>query len=185
MTRWELECSRGGESKLLFEPERSEKGSGYTSPHFLPLQAGPPRHSFRHRRRDRPGHRRPEPGDGRVGSAGRGSFSGLSPSGRIVYQTNRYKSSLWALPFSIETLKPTGEAFPIAENVAEPSVAADGTLRLKSLRSPASWFCEPSDRPKCRFGRLLRRTGRLPGRTQHPERPYFAEKSPFARLGPP
>ena len=51
-----------------------------------------------------------------------------SPSGHIVYQTNRYQSGVWALPFSIEALKPTGEAFPIAEDVGAPSVTADGTL---------------------------------------------------------
>ena len=45
-----------------------------------------------------------------------------------MYQTNRYQSGLWALPFSIETLKPTGETFPIAEYVGGPSVGTDGTL---------------------------------------------------------
>ncbi len=35
---------------------------------------------------------------------------------------------MWALPFSLETLEPTGEAFPIAENARSPSVSADGTL---------------------------------------------------------
>ena len=57
-----------------------------------------------------------------------GAFPVYSPSGHIVYQTNRYESGLWALPFSLETLKPTGEAFPIAEDVGQPSVAADGSL---------------------------------------------------------
>jgi Tol biopolymer transport system component len=33
-----------------------------------------------------------------------------------------------ALPFSLETLKATGEAFPIAHDAYDPSIAADGTL---------------------------------------------------------
>ena len=51
-----------------------------------------------------------------------------SPSGHILYQTSPVKAGLWALPFSIKTLKPTGEAFPIAQNVGDASLANDGTL---------------------------------------------------------
>ena len=49
-----------------------------------------------------------------------GAYPVYSPSGHILYQTNRYQSGLWALPFSIETLKATGEAFPIAEKRGRP-----------------------------------------------------------------
>ena len=51
-----------------------------------------------------------------------------SPSGHILYQTAALSPGLWALPFSLETLKPAGEAFPIVENAGDPSVAKDGTL---------------------------------------------------------
>ena len=50
-----------------------------------------------------------------------------SPSGHIVYKAAG-TDDLWALPFSLATLKATGEAFPISQNSQEPSVAADGTL---------------------------------------------------------
>ena len=57
-----------------------------------------------------------------------GAFPIYSPSGHIVYQTNVSEAGLWALPFSIETLRPTGEAFRVAEGLADPSLADDGTL---------------------------------------------------------
>ena len=120
--------ARGGETQLLFEPEESEKGLWNFSPHFLPLQASARSIVF-------------DVGaqiDGDIGVKNRetgewellaeGALPVYSPSGHIVYQTNRRESGLWALAFSLETLKPTGEAFPIAEDVGQPSVAADGTL---------------------------------------------------------
>ena len=59
---------------------------------------------------------------------GTGYFPRYSRSGHIVYQTNTREGGLWALPFSIKTLQPTGEAFPIAQDVGFPSIADDGTL---------------------------------------------------------
>ena len=58
----------------------------------------------------------------------RGAFPAYSPSGHIVYQTAELTPGLWALPFSVEKLEPTGEAFLITADGAIPSVAADGTL---------------------------------------------------------
>ena len=59
---------------------------------------------------------------------GAGDFPRYSRSGHIIYQTNAREGGLWALPFSIRTLQPTGEAFPIARNAGFPSIADDGTL---------------------------------------------------------
>ena len=118
----------GGEPRLLFEPEGTEKGNGHDGPYFLPLQAaarsiifdvgGPSDRDI--------AVKNLETGEWEV--LAKGAYPVYSPSGHIVYQTNRYQSGLWALPFSIETLKPTGEAFSIRENVSGPSVGADGTL---------------------------------------------------------
>ena len=120
--------ARGGEPRLLFEPEETEKGRGHDDPHFLPSQAaarsiifdvgGPSDRDI--------AVKNLETGEWEV--LVEGAYPVYSASGHIVYQTNRYQSGLWALPFSIETLKPTGEAFPIGENVSGPSVGADGTL---------------------------------------------------------
>ena len=121
-------AARGGEPQLLFEPETSERGSANLEPHFLSSES-----------------------EGRsivynVGSytdreivvknletgarevLAEGAFPRYSPSGHILYQTAPFSPGLWALPFSLETLKPVGEAFPIAENGGDPSVAGDGTL---------------------------------------------------------
>ena len=120
--------ARGGEPRLLIEPEETEKGNGHDGPHFLPSQAaarsiifdvgGPSDRDI--------AVKNLETGERELLAVG--AYPVYSPSGHIVYQTNRYQSGLWALPFSIETLKPTGEAFPIGENVSGPSVGADGTL---------------------------------------------------------
>ena len=120
--------ARGGEPKLLFEPERTEKGSGYQNPHFLASQANARGTVFDvGSASDRDiAVKNLETGEWEV--LAEGAYPVYSPSGHIVYQTNRFESGLWALPFSLETLKPAGEAFPIAENVGESSVAADGTL---------------------------------------------------------
>ena len=67
---------------------------------------------------------------------GPGAAPFYSPSGHLVYQSALTTYDLWALPFSLDTLKATGEAFPISENSRGPTVAADGTLvYLDSLSS--------------------------------------------------
>ncbi len=65
---------------------------------------------------------------GERSSFGTGVFPRYSSTGHIVYQTNDRDGGLWALPFSIKTLQPTGEAFPIAQDAGSPSIATDGTL---------------------------------------------------------
>ena len=55
-------------------------------------------------------------------------LSGLFPERAHCLSDQSLPERRVALPFSIEALKPTGEAFPIAEDVGAPSVTADGTL---------------------------------------------------------
>ena len=50
-----------------------------------------------------------------------------SPTGHVVY-TETNGLSLWAIPFSGETLQATGEPFPLRENACFASAADDGTL---------------------------------------------------------
>ena len=120
--------ARGGEPKLLFEPETSKKGPGNSQPHFLPSESGARSivynvGSYTDREIV---VKNLETGEWEV--LADGAFPRYSSSGHILYQTAAFSPGLWALPFSLETLKPTGEAFPIAENGGDPSVAADGTL---------------------------------------------------------
>ena len=120
--------ARGGTPKLLFEPEKSEIGPGATHPHFLPIEAasrsvlfakGSPTNMEIVLKNLESGERL---------SLGTGSYPWYSSTGHIVYQTDFREGGLWALPFSTTTLRPTGEAFPIAQDVGFPSIADDGTL---------------------------------------------------------
>ena len=120
--------ARGGETQLLFEPETSERGAGNSRPHFLPSESGV--RSIVYNVGSYVDReivvKNLETGEREV--LAEGAFPVYSPSGHILYQTAPLSPGLWALPFSLETLKPAGEAFPIAENAGDPSVAEDGTL---------------------------------------------------------
>ncbi len=120
--------ARGGTPKVLFEPEKSDKGPHAMFPYFLSAEAAARSVLFAHGMfGDTEIVLKNLETDERL-SLGTGSFPWYSPTGHVVYQTNDSDSGLWALPFSIETLQPTGEAFPIAQNAGFPSVADDGTL---------------------------------------------------------
>ena len=49
---------------------------------------------------------------------------GFAPTGHLLYSDN----NVWAVPFSLDTLRSTGEPFRIFENCRSFSVAEDGTL---------------------------------------------------------
>ena len=59
---------------------------------------------------------------------GPGAAPVYSNSGHLVYATSPISSDLWALPFSLEMLRATGEAFPVSDNSRYATVAADETL---------------------------------------------------------
>ena len=123
--------AQGGDPKLLFEPEQSEKALGNSRPWFLPGKATARGIVFMlgSVTESDIGVKNLETGEFSV--LAEGGYPVFSLTGHIVYQsdvTRGFRGGLWALPFSIETLKPTGEPFPIVENVALPSVAIDGTL---------------------------------------------------------
>ena len=137
--------ARGGTSKLLFELEESQEGRGGARPHFLPFSAGTHGlvYNFGGVSDPRLGLLDLETGERR--ELGPGSRPAYSASGHLVYQSSLVdeKPGLWVLPFSLETLTATGEAFPIVEGGALPSVARDGTLvyldRGGSVESQLVW----------------------------------------------
>ena len=101
--------ARGGEAQLLFEPETSGKGSANIQPHFLPVESGARSivynvGSYTDREIV---VKNLETGEREV--LAEGAFPRYSPSGHILYQTAAFSPGLWALPFSLETLKATGE----------------------------------------------------------------------------
>ena len=59
---------------------------------------------------------------------GPGAAPVYSNSGHLLYATSPTSNDLWALPFSLETLRATGEAFPVSENSRYATVATDETL---------------------------------------------------------
>ncbi len=59
---------------------------------------------------------------------GKGAFAVFSPTGHVLYQSGPREGTLWALPFSAESLEATGEAFAIAPRGRTPSASNDGTL---------------------------------------------------------
>ena len=125
--------ARGGTASLLVWPEESEQSSALIRyPHFLPSEAGD-RVLLFSSSAGGPGGFSVMVQDLRTGRRellGRNIYPPVySPSGHLVYFARQATlSTLWALPFSLETLKVTGEAFPIAHNGLGPTVATDGTL---------------------------------------------------------
>ncbi len=123
-------AARGGEPKLLFEPDESEGMRYFLAPHFLPsggvsagllYTAASTADDFRVWLLDfKTGeHRELTPGAGAV----------YSKSGHLIYHPgNDTDTGLRALPFSVENLALNGEAFPIEESGHRASIAADGTL---------------------------------------------------------
>ncbi len=120
--------AEGGKSRPFPEPLSNEKGPGNTEPHFLPAEA--PARSLLLSvggRDDRDVYLwNLESGEAVMLVEGAGPV--YAAPGFIVYQPRARRPGLWALPFSVTTLKVTGEAFPIAQGVGEASLSADGTL---------------------------------------------------------
>ena len=123
-------AARGGEPELLFEPDESEGRRLFWSPHFLPSSGASGGLVYTVARGA--GDRRVELLDLNTGDRrelGPGDFPRYSRSGHLIYGPgNAADTGLWALPFSIETLTATGEAFPIEETGIRATVARDGTL---------------------------------------------------------
>ena len=126
--------ARGGAPTVLVSPEESEPSSrgpfaeiGW--PHFLPSKSGARVLVFAFGSMTQHTMMIQDLATGRRELLGIGALPFYSPSGHLVYQSSCFLTSdLWALPFSVDTLKATGEAFPIAQNSISPTVAADGTL---------------------------------------------------------
>ncbi len=69
-------------------------------------------------------------------SASSNPYPAYSPTGHIVYTDGNYDSAaIWALPFSLATLRPTGNAFPIAQHGSSPRVSRTGTLVYSDVPS--------------------------------------------------
>ena len=124
---------RGGTPNLLISPQESEGSPGGPTggivwPHFLPSEAGARVLVFAFGSQSEGTMMVQNVETGQRELLGPGAVSFYSPSGHLVYQSGPLTHDLWALPFSLDTLRATGEAFPISEDSRGPTVAADGTL---------------------------------------------------------
>ena len=120
--------ARGGEPELLFDPA-GEPRTIAVHPHFLPADGGPQRVVYsaaadpqervlavidletRERRELSPG-----------------SHPVYAPDGFLIHGPMDGGPGLWALPFSVRDLEPTGRSFPIDETGQAASISLDGTL---------------------------------------------------------
>ncbi len=96
-----------GEPRLLFEPEITERGRGNWYPAFLPEDAGVRAIIFTVGTVNDQEIAVKNLENGQFSVLATGAFPIYAPSGHIVYQTNVLEAGLWALPFSIETLRAT------------------------------------------------------------------------------
>ena len=126
-TRLYEAAAGGGSPTLLVEPAEGEKTLSFQGPRSLPLEdegrvilysltrAGEPQLVVRNL------------DTGATQELGVGALP-LYSSGHIVYQTSFFEPGLWALRFSLKTLKPRGEPFSIVPKGWAATAAGDGTL---------------------------------------------------------
>ena len=123
----------GGTPRPLNLPEQAgsptESPTGAARwPHFLPSEAGARVLVFTSARANETTMVVHDLETGRREVLGPGTLPFYSPSGHLLYQPSFFIDEIWALPFSLDTLQATGEAFPIAQDSRLPTVSADQTL---------------------------------------------------------
>ena len=97
-------------------------------PHFLPAEVGDRVLLFSLGRYGDPTIVAQDLNTGRHEILGVGAFPSYSPSGHILSQPEAEVYEIWALPFSAERLKATGERFPVSGSSGFATSARDGAL---------------------------------------------------------
>ena len=117
--------ARGGKPALFFEHDIP--GVGYVHPQFLPVEGAGALlfEAGADTRSDIYVRGLAEEANVALGSGAKPVYS---PSGHVVYQTSPNEGGLWAFPFDPGSLAAGGDRFLVAEGLAFPSVAEDGTL---------------------------------------------------------
>ncbi len=123
-------AARGGQPELLFDPADDPEGLSF-DPNFLPTGQGPPALVFN--KSSSPGGAQSlavlnlDSGERR--DLGPGRTAVYSPRGFLIHGPPSLNDpGLLALPFSLATLEPTGEDFPISVGGDQASRSRDGTL---------------------------------------------------------
>ena len=118
----------GGSARLLLSAELLKRAPEYIrNPQFLPVKAGPRTLVFAFGHVDSTLMIRGIK-TGRQESLAPGDRPFCCANGYLVYHSTTEASELLAQPFSLDTLRPRGAAFPIARHATDPSFSADGTL---------------------------------------------------------
>ncbi len=125
-------ASRGGQPQLLFDASDSPRRVSLY-PHFLPADDGPL--ALVYSATVTPSDRwvavlNMETGERR--ELGPGTKPVYSQDGYLIHApTDDGDRGLWALPFSLDSLEPTGDAFPISTAGFAATVSHDGTLSYR------------------------------------------------------
>ncbi len=146
-------AARGGRPRMIFDLKGHERASSLY-PHFLSAGGGPPALIFS--AAAGPTDRwvavlNLETGERRELGPGSGP---VYHDGHLVYgDADDAGGGLWAMPFSRETLEPTGDAFPISATGKAPTLSLNGTLSYMEGENTASvrmlvWYNRSGERPE-------------------------------------
>ncbi len=159
-------AARGGQPELLFDSGDSPRPMS-VYPHFLPTGSGPAALLYR-------ASTGPSEGWVAVLNLETGERRELGPGSRAIYSQDGYlihgppdnsERGLWAWPFSLETLEPTADAFPISTAGLSATVSHNGTLAYRDdAGSATSWTLVWRDRE----GNLLETVGQPQPRMANP-----------------
>jgi len=119
----------GGEPSVLFETGGPDEPSNFWSPNFLPSAAGSEALVFDAGAAVDSKVWVADLGTGEQWELAPGSAASYSQSGHLVHgPTSVNEPGLWARPFSLDTLTPTGESFRIEQTGFLASLGQDGTM---------------------------------------------------------
>ena len=126
-------CSAGSVFRRVQSPIKAlafRRGwfTGLSRPHFLPTEAGERVLLYTSGHTLEPSIVVHDLDSGRQEIIGIGSRPVYSSSGHLIYERAVDTHELWARPFSLDSLQPTGEAFLVTHSGRGPTVAADQTL---------------------------------------------------------
>ncbi|MBN2564303.1 MAG: serine/threonine-protein kinase [Candidatus Eisenbacteria bacterium] len=133
-------AASGGEPRLILAPAEPGAASGEPteavySPHSLPEEAGARVLLFVSGPQNEPVMMVQDFESGRRETLGIGALPWYSPSGHVVYQETGLAYNLWALPFSLDTLKSTGRPFRVTTDGRYATIARDGTMVYTQVAS--------------------------------------------------
>ena len=146
--------AQGGSPQSLPDPQDPENPRRFWFPHFLGLEDSRRILMFAVRQQNESRIVVRDLNSGEETVLGTGSLPVYSPSGHVLYQASRSTAGIWALPFSAETLRASGEAFLVAERGNSSSVSSNGTLVYLDSAAEGGWQLVWRDRSGRKLGKI-------------------------------